>query len=86
MNRVIQCGIENFVFVVAVTKQKAVLSEDILSATGNCERERERQRDKNIEKTLFKLFKPFTEGLEVDAKSLNPDAGASPHKSPCHNE
>ena len=63
-----QC-IENFVPVVAVTKQKAVPSIEFSSGTGNFEPE-------TMEDTMLDLVQPFTEGLEVfDVSSSIPKAG-----------
>ena len=55
--KVIECSMENFVLVVAVTKQKAVPSSEISSAKGNFEREQE------VEDTMLDQLKPFTEVL-----------------------
>ena len=51
--KVIECGIENNVFVVAVIKQNAVPSIEFSSASGNFERWKE------VEDTMMDLLKPF---------------------------
>ena len=42
--KALDCSIENFVFAVAFTRQKAVLSTEHSSATGDSEREKEREK------------------------------------------
>ena len=55
-----------------VPDKKKVPSNEISSATGNCERE------KNVEDTLMELLEPFTDGLEEDdADSSNQMAGGN---------
>ena len=69
----IQCNIENFVPVVAVTKQKTVPSMEFSAAKGNLEREQE------VEDTMLDLLKPFTERLkEYDVYSSTLAAGCDP--------
>ena len=54
--KVIGCSIENFVLVVAVTKQKAVPSIEFSTSKGNVEREQE------VEDTMLDLLNSCTEG------------------------
>ena len=71
--KVIECSIENFVRVVAVTKQQAVPSSEFSPATGNLEREAE------VEDAMLDLLKPLTEGLkEYDVSSSIPNARNGP--------
>ena len=60
--RVLECGIENFVPMVAVTKQRAVLIKDISLAARNCAHERERKD------TMLELLKHFSDRLKDDAQ------------------
>ena len=71
--KVIECNIENFVSMVAVTEQKAVPSVGFSKAEGNLEREKE------VEDTIVDLLQPCKEGLEErDASSSTPTAGGDP--------
>ena len=70
--KALDCSIENFVFAVAVTRQKAVPSKEDSSATGN------REREKDMENTMMELLRTIAEGLKnVDADSSNQKAGRS---------
>ena len=65
--KVIKCNIDNFVTMVAVTKQKAAPSIEFSTAKGNLEREQE------VEDTMLDLLQPCTQGLqERDASSQTP--------------
>ena len=70
--KVIESSVENFVPVVAVTKQKAVPSIEFSSAKGNLEREKE------VEDTMLGMSEPFTEGLERYASSSTSTAWGDP--------
>ena len=73
--KVIECSIENFVTVVAVTKQKVVPSIEFSSAKGNFE------SGQGVEDTMMDLFKPFREGSDVhDASYSTPQAGVAQSK------
>ena len=73
-NKVIGCSIENFVHMIAVTKQKAVPSVEFSSAKGNFF-----EREKDVEDTMLDLLKSFPDGLEErDASSSTPTAGGDP--------
>ena len=69
--RVIECGIDNFIPMVAVTEQRAVLIKDISLAARNCEHERER---KDI---MLELVKPFTNRLKDYAQYSHLPAGGN---------
>ena len=70
--RVIEGIIENFVTMVAVTKQKAVPSIEFSTAKGNLERAKE------VEDTMLDPLEPFSEGPEeYDASSSTPTAGGA---------
>ena len=72
----IECSIENFVHMDAVTKQNAIPSIEFLSVKGNFEREKE------VEDTMFGLVKPFTEGLQKHhASSSTPTGGVTQSKT-----
>ena len=74
--RVIECIIENFLSMVAMTEQKAVTSIEFSTAKGNLEREKE------VEDTMLDPLEPFAEGPEeYDASSSTPTArGAGEHE------
>ena len=61
--RLLGCGIENLVPMVAVIQQGHELFKEIFSATTSCEHEKE------MEETMLDLLKPCTEGSEVDVQS-----------------
>ena len=58
-DKMIECSIENFVSVVAVTKQKAVPSIEFSSAKESVEREK-------VEDTMLDQFQTKTEGSEEE--------------------
>ena len=67
--RKIECSIDNFVHMVAVTKRQGVPSVEFSTAEGNLEREKE------AEDTMLDLLQPFTTGTQKRyASSLTPTA------------
>ena len=71
--KVIECNIENFVSMIAVTQQMEVPSIEFSTAKGNFEREQE------DEDTILDLLQPFTEGSEErDASSSTLTAWCDP--------